>query len=99
MVYECLICGTLHGWIDDPRVVRVPDNQLSLTSMESIWRCPGCGAEHRSTDGTMLGQLHRQYREVNLDDYQPFDHIEVGSYGEPQFYRNGRRVRGPGGWW
>lgn len=99
MVYECLICGTLHGWSDDPRVMRVPDNQLSHTAMEAIWRCPGCQAEHRSTDGSGWGQLRKQYREVNLDEYEPFDHIEIGPYGEPQFYRGGRRVRGAGGGW
>ena len=61
-VYHCLACDTLHGWRTHPAVSRVALHHGGM--YEIIWWCPGCGQEHRSTDGTALRQRVKRWKPV-----------------------------------
>jgi hypothetical protein len=74
---KCLECGCIHGWIDHPHVVKIEKH--SRTSMEDVWYCPECNKQHRTTDGTMFGQLYKRYEEI--------PDIEIYLAREPFFER------------
>jgi hypothetical protein len=59
--FRCLQCGCLHGWIDDPAVVKVQKEttepivagslEPGTTGVNATWYCPRCGAEHVTRHG------------------------------------------------
>lgn len=66
--YLCLDCRCLHGWIEHPFIHQVTHEQRY--SGEHLWYCPQCRKEHRTTDGTPLGQLRKRWREiVDVEQY------------------------------
>ena len=75
--YKCLKCGCIHGWIDHPLVTRV--TRHSRYPGEDVWYCPNssCDKEHRTTDGTMFGQLRKLWEVVDPDE-QVEDWVIVG---------------------
>ena len=68
LAYRCLVCGCVHGWIDNPLVMKV-EKHIRL-SMEDIWYCPRCNREHRTWDGTWLGQLEKKWEKITDGDYE-----------------------------
>ena len=36
--------------------------------MEDTWWCPACNKEHRTHDGTMMGQVHKGWREATKEE-------------------------------
>lgn len=62
--YRCLTCGCLHGWTRHPAVM--PIKHHHRYPLEDVWWCPQCTREHRTTDGTMLGQLRKRWEIVVL---------------------------------
>lgn len=61
----CLKCHTVHGWIDHPLVKKVTKGYRG--SMEDVWWCPGCNREHRTWDGSMMGQYQKLWKEINSE--------------------------------
>ena len=59
----CQDCGCIHGWVDHPKVTKIIRD--SRSTMESIWWCPRCRKEHRTTDGSMFGQHRKAYEEIH----------------------------------
>ncbi len=74
MAYLCLRCNAIHGWDDHPRVQKV--ERHFREEFEDIWYCPKCGKQHRTTDGTLLGQLYKEWREFDLNN----EPIEEGPF-------------------
>lgn len=67
IVYVC-DCGCFHGWKeDDAKIVKLVTNH-SRGSQEDIWKCPGCHREHRTHDGSMMGQLHKAWRYATKEE-------------------------------
>lgn len=75
---KCLRCNCIHGWTDHPLVVKVT-RRIRYT-MEEVWYCPGCGREHRTTDGTMFGQWRKLWKEVNPDEEIDLGEGDEGGY-------------------
>jgi len=59
IVYVC-DCGCFHGWQEGAGVRLV--TQHVRYPMEDVSWCPGCGREHRTNDGSMLGQPRKEWR-------------------------------------
>jgi len=79
------VCGCIHGWITHPAVRKV--TRESRTAMETVWYCPACGRQHRTTDGTWLGQPRKAYEEITDESQLPTQ----GSRGHgPRRIRNGQ---------
>ena len=79
--YLCLNCQCLHGWIDHPAVTKVTRHDRG--SWEDVWWCPNCNAQHRTTDGSLLGQLQKRWRDV--PDVEQFLEEERYTYFDEQF--------------
>ena len=75
ITYKCLGCGCIHGWGDRPQVTKV--TRHVRYPGEDVWYCPKCNREHRTTDGTMLGQPQKLWREVDADE-PPDEHLITG---------------------
>lgn len=69
-IYLCRNCDTFHTWDDHPRIARVIKHDR-LTG-EDIWYCPNCNRQHRTTDGTMLGQVSKLWKEFNVENVDEF---------------------------
>ncbi len=92
-LYVC-DCGCFHGWKeDDARIVRLVTRHIR-GMMEDIWWCPSCGKEHRTGDGTVMGQPCKKWRDATAEEIAL---IEKGV--DPRMdARDGVRVRfGPNG--
>lgn len=79
--YLCLNCNGLHGWIDHPSVRKVERHERG--SMEDIWYCPHCHSQHRTHDGTLLGQLYKRWKDV--PDVESFLEEEQRLYFDERF--------------
>jgi len=64
--WQCLSCGCIHGWIDHPLVTKVERHHRM--SMEDVWWCPRCGVRHRTSDGSLLGQPSKQWKELYSEE-------------------------------
>jgi hypothetical protein len=65
LAYQC-DCGCVHGWVQHSAVTLIKRHERWPS--EDIWWCPSCGAQHRTTDGTMLGQTFKRYKQIDPDD-------------------------------
>jgi hypothetical protein len=74
--YKCLRCNCIHGWSDHPGVKEVTSH--IRYPGEDVWWCPRCGREHRTTDGTLFGQLHKLWEKVDPDEQQE-EYIVIGN--------------------
>ncbi len=68
VAYLCLNCKCLHGWEKHPAVVKIIRHERGM--MEDIWYCPDCNTQHRTTDGSLWGQLYKQWKEIpDVEDF------------------------------
>lgn len=75
-VYRCLDCTCLHGWSRHPAVL--PVRRHHRYPLEDVWYCPGCGTEHRTTDGSALGQVYKRWEAVaDVDEAIAGDHARA----------------------
>ena len=65
LAWRCLACNCVHGWMDHPAITKVTRHHRG--SMEDVWWCPGCGAQHRTHDGTALGQVSKRWEELTCE--------------------------------
>lgn len=88
--YLCHQCNTIHGWIDHPSVMKVTRHHRG--SMEDIWYCPNCNKEHRTHDGTFLGQSQKHWERINnIDKYLRDQFEQMRMYGRAYFEMRARR--------
>lgn len=84
VAYRCLNCGCVHGWEKHRLIVKAA--QPIRNAWEDIWYCPQCGIQHRSTDGTLLGQINKRWKQ--LEDFE-----EVKRDYQAHYYRQtGQRI-------
>jgi len=62
VLYVC-DCGCFHGWKEDGAGIVKLVTKHVRGAMEDIWWCPGCGKEHRTHDGSAMGQVHKGWRD------------------------------------
>jgi len=67
IVYVCG-CGCFHGWQEDGAGIVRLVTQHTRYPMEDVWWCPGCGREHRTNDGSMLGQPRKEWRSATKEE-------------------------------
>jgi len=68
MIVHVCSCGCFHGWMADKAGIVRLVTRHTRGAMEDIWWCPGCGREHRTHDGTALGQVSLEWRYATAEE-------------------------------
>lgn len=76
IAWKCLRCGCIHGWGDHPKVTKV-ERHVRLSG-EDVWWCPQCNRQHRTWDGTLMGQSQKLWEQIpNIDSYDDSPKYEM----------------------